>query len=235
LRSAPRCTQLARLLALACAVPIAAAFVPVVGAAPAQEEPPATTVTTPAPEPAPDPAPDPAPPVKPKPRAEPRSAPVPRTRPVTPAPVPAPTYQAPSTYRAPSVRQETQVVRKPVRKAKKTSRSVAKNPTRSSAPTRPRPVTAPTITPVGGSLGASVSFGNPVQAGSGDAFDVGALLIVAGLSIGIACFTVALIPARRVPWRPAAIFVSERQLDLTLLGLAVLVASGFVFFWVKGL
>lgn len=206
---------------------MAAAFVPVVGAAPAQEEPPTTTVTTPAPEPAPDPAPDPAPPVKPKPKAKPRSAPVRRSRPATPAPVPAPTYQAPSTYRAPSVRQETQVVRKPVRKAKKTSRS--------SAPTRPRPVTAPTITPVGGSLGASVSFGNPVQAGSGDAFDFGALLIVAGLSIGIACFTVALIPARRVPWRPAAIFVSERQLDLTLLGLAVLVTSGLLFFWVKGL
>jgi hypothetical protein len=209
---------------------VATAFVPVVGAAPAQEEPPTTTVTTPAPEP----APDPAPPVKPKPKAKPRPAPVTRTRPATPAPV-SPTYQSPPTYRAPSIREPKQVVTKPIRKVKKAGKSVAKKPTRSSAPTRPRPVTAPAITPVSGSLGASVSFGNPVQAGSGDAFDAGALLIVAGLSLGIVCFTVALIPARHVPWRPAAIFVSERQLDLTLVGLAVLVASGFVLLWVKGL
>jgi hypothetical protein len=38
-----------------------------------------------------------------------------------------------------------------------------------------------------------------------------------------------------VKWRPAAIFVSERQVDLTLVGVALLVGAAFTFLLAKGL
>ena len=69
---------------------------------------------------------------------------------------------------------------------------------------------------------------------TGGSTDVGALLIVMGLALAIACFTLAVIPARSVPWRPGAIFVSERQADLTIVGLALLMAAAFTVFWTKG-
>ena len=65
----------------------------------------------------------------------------------------------------------------------------------------------------------------------GGSFDLGSLLIVLGLVFAIACFSVALVPATYVKWRPAAIFVSERQVDLTVVGLALLVAAAFTFLW----
>ncbi|CAN5216426.1 hypothetical protein BH18ACT12_BH18ACT12_10570 [soil metagenome] len=198
----------------------AAAVVPRALAAPAQEEPPTTTA------PAPDPAPDPAPPVKPNPKPKPRPTPAPAPRRSTPAPPPA----TQPTYRAPRVQTQKPAVKKPVRKAKK---NVARK-AHKAAPVKPKPATAPTIKPVGGTLGASVGLSNPAEANSGVAFDFGALLIVFGLTIAIACFTVAVIPATHVPWRPAAIFVSERQVDLTVLGFALLMTTAFMFFWVKG-
>jgi hypothetical protein len=197
-----------------------AAVVPRALAAPAQEEPPTTTV------PVPDPAPDPAPPVKPTPKPKPKPAPAPRRS--TPAPAPEPTPEP--TYQAPRVQTQTPSVRKPVRKAKK--RVVKK--AQKKAPVIAKPTTTSPTRPVGGSLGASVGLRNPVQANSGGAFDASALLIVLGLAIAIACFAVAVIPATHVPWRPAAIFVSERQVDLTVLGFAFLMATAFMFFWVKG-
>jgi hypothetical protein len=39
----------------------------------------------------------------------------------------------------------------------------------------------------------------------------------------------ALIPATAVPWRPIAIFISYRQLDLTLVGIALLGATLMVY------
>jgi hypothetical protein len=69
----------------------------------------------------------------------------------------------------------------------------------------------------------------------GDPRDNISLLIVLGLALAIACFTIAVIPATVVRWRPAAIFVSERQVDLTVLGLALLMVTAFTFFWTKGL
>jgi len=50
---------------------------------------------------------------------------------------------------------------------------------------------------------------------------------VIALSFAIASLSIAVIPANRVPWRPVAVFVSDRQLDLTLAGLALLVATAF--------
>ena len=64
--------------------------------------------------------------------------------------------------------------------------------------------------------------------------DLGSLVIVLGLGLAIACFAVALVPATHVKWRPVAIFVSERQVDLTIVGLALLMGAVFTFLWTKG-
>ena len=45
---------------------------------------------------------------------------------------------------------------------------------------------------------------------------------------------IALVPATHVKWRPAAIFVSDRQLDLTVVGLALLVAAACTLLWTNG-
>jgi hypothetical protein len=59
-------------------------------------------------------------------------------------------------------------------------------------------------------------------------------LIVLGLGLAIACLAVAVVPATSVKWRPAAIFVSERQVGLMLAGLALLVAASATIFWTNG-
>jgi hypothetical protein len=53
-------------------------------------------------------------------------------------------------------------------------------------------------------------------------------LIVLGLVGAIACFAVALVPATYMRWRPAVIFASERHLDLTVAGLALLTIAACV-------
>jgi hypothetical protein len=72
------------------------------------------------------------------------------------------------------------------------------------------------------------------KSAGGSSFDLGSLVIVLGLGFAIACFAVALVPATHVKWRPVAIFVSERQLDLTIIGLALLMGALFTFLWTKG-
>jgi hypothetical protein len=42
------------------------------------------------------------------------------------------------------------------------------------------------------------------------------------------------VPATYVKWRPAAIFVSERQVDLTVIGLGLLVVTAFMLVLTKG-
>jgi len=69
---------------------------------------------------------------------------------------------------------------------------------------------------------------------TGGTLNVGSLLIVASLSLAIACFAIAVIPARAVRWRPVAMFVSDRQVDLTVLGFALFAAAAFTFFWTRG-
>lgn len=66
-----------------------------------------------------------------------------------------------------------------------------------------------------------------------DSIAYASLLIVTGLAMAIACFGMAVIPARRVPWRPAAIFVANRQVDLTLFGVGLLTATAFALFWTR--
>jgi hypothetical protein len=80
-----------------------------------------------------------------------------------------------------------------------------------------------------GTLGASVGFivQQDTKTGSTPG-NLGSLFAILAFALAIACFATALVPATAVPWRPVAMFISQRQLDLTLAGLALLVAA----FWV---
>ncbi len=82
-------------------------------------------------------------------------------------------------------------------------------------------------------LGAAVGFLPQQQAKQGSRFDIGSLLLILGCGIAIICFSIAVIPARSVPWRSVAIFISERQIDLTLTGLTLLVAT-LTFYFMSG-
>jgi hypothetical protein len=95
------------------------------------------------------------------------------------------------------------------------------------APAKKKTVVLPkvTITPP-----VSAGISQPFQTNSGGSFSLGSLLIVLGLSFAIACFSIAVVPATYVKWRPAAIFVSERQVDLTVVGVALLVAAAFTLY-----
>jgi len=182
----------------------------------AQETPP-TTIPTPT-----VPTPDPAPPkTTPKPAPKPAPKPTPRT---TPRSYSTPTYEPP--------RQQSVAPRstpKPkVRAHPKPKKKVNKAP----------PVTQTTtvlpkvsVTPPIGAERVRNAFQTKSGGGS---FELRPLVIVLGLGLAIACFAVALVPAAHVKWRPVAIFVSERQLDLTITGLGLLLGAVFTFLWTKG-
>lgn len=182
------------------------------------DDPPPTTVPTPT-----LPAPDPAPP---KPKPKPVSHPAPRTVRTTPvyhAPTPAPVVPSSSSTR-PTV--HTHV--KPKRKVRHKKAVVKKRV----APTTTATLPTVTVLTTAGAVGVPSVFHS--KSGGGGSSDLGSIVIVLGLSIAIACFAVALVPATSVKWRPAAIFVSERQVDLTITGLALLVGAAFTFFLTKG-
>jgi hypothetical protein len=173
------------------------------------DDPPPTTVTTPT-----VPTPDPAPPPKPKPKPKPAPKPAPRhvsTAPSYRAPV------APVRSTRPTVKPKVRAHPKPKPKPK--------------APVKKKTTVVPKVT-IAPPVSAGVS--NVFQPKSGGSFSLGSLLIVLGLSCAIACFSIAVVPATYVKWRPAAVFVSERQVDLTVLGLALLVATAFTLFLTKG-
>jgi hypothetical protein len=90
------------------------------------------------------------------------------------------------------------------------------------AVTTPRvTTTAPTpavVTTVGASSGITL---NPTGGGNGPKF----LIIVVTLACAIACLGASAVPARRLPWRSAAVFVSDRQVELFVGGLALLAAA----------
>jgi len=185
------------------------------------DDPPPTTVPTPT-----LPAPDPAPP---KPKPKPVSHPAPRTVRTTPvyhAPTPAPVVPSSSSTR-PTVHAHVKPKKKVRHKKAVVKKEAATTTTTATA-------TLPTVTVLttAGAVGGQSVFHS--KSGGGGSLDFGSIVIVLGLSIAIACFAVALVPATSVKWRPAAIFVSERQVDLTITGLALLVAAGFTFFLTKG-
>ena len=185
------------------------------------DDPPPTTVPTPT-----LPTPDPAPP-KPKPKPKPAPRPAPRPRPVTHTQVyRAPVAPAPSTRPAAAVKPKVRAHPKPKPKPKVTHK---KAPVKKKAAVLPKVKVTPP--PVGGVAGVQSAFQTKSGGGS---LNLGSLLIVLGLGVAIACFTIALVPATYVKWRPAAIFVSERQVDLTIVGLALLVVAAFTLFLTKG-
>ena len=180
----------------------------------AQEVPPTTvpTATLPTPDPAPAPKPKPKPTPKPAPKS-------PRT---TPRTYSTPTYQTP---RPQSTAPRTTTKPK-VRAHPKPKKKVEKAPVKTETTALPRV----SVTPPIGAVGVRNAF----QTKSGGSSDLGSVVIVLGLALAIACFAMALVPATHVRWRPVAIFVSERQVDLTIIGLALLMGAVFTFLWTKG-
>jgi hypothetical protein len=179
------------------------------------DDPPPTTVSTPT-LPAPVPAPAP-PPTKVKP---PRKLPTPKSTPrKTPrAPVKVAPVASTPTQSAPIVVSPPAQVRP--KKAKIRAHKVHRK-----APARhPRKAPAVKLTPQR-ALGASVSFRNQAGSKSTSSFDVSSFVLILGLAIATACFSFALIPARALPWRQVATFRSERQVDMTLIGLALLATT----------
>jgi hypothetical protein len=175
-------------------------------------DPPTTTVPTPT-----LPEPDPAPP---------KTTPKPSPKP-TPKPSPSrqvshtPTYTPPAATPAPTVHAQV----KPKPKTVRHKKVVVKKGTTTTTTTLP----TVTIAPVG-AVGVPAALGPK----SGGSFNLGSLLVVLGLSLAIACLAVAVVPATYVKWRPAAIFVSERQVDLTVIGLGLLVVTAFMLVLTKG-
>jgi len=181
----------------------------------AQEVPPTTvpTATLPTPDPAPAPAPKPKPTPKPAPKSTPRTTP--RTYSTPPYQAPRPQSVAPRTTTKPKVRAQP-----------KPRNKVNKAPVKTETTALPKV----SVTPPIGAVGVRNAF----QTKSGGSSDLGAIVIVLGLALAIACFAMALVPATHVRWRPVAIFVSERQVDLTIIGLALLMGAVFTFLWTKG-
>jgi hypothetical protein len=179
----------------------------------AQEVPPTTapTSTLPTPDPAPAPKPKAAP--KPAPKSTPRT---------TPRTYSTPTYQAP---RPQSVAPRT-TTRPKVRAHPKAKKKVKKAPVKTETTALPKV----SVTPPIGAVGVRNAF----QTKAGSSSDLRPIVIVLGLALAIACFAIALVPATHVRWRPVAIFVSERQVDLTIIGLALLMGAVFTFLWTKG-
>jgi hypothetical protein len=175
------------------------------------DDPTPTTIPTPT-----LPVPDPAPP---------KTTP----KPTKPAPKPSPSRQvshapaytppvAPSPTVHPQVKPKAKKVRHKTVRHKKV---VVKKQTTTTLPTV-------TIAPVG-----AVGVQAALKTKSGG-FNLGSLLVVLGLSLAIACLAIAVVPATYVKWRPAAIFVSERQVDLTVIGLGLLVVTAFMLVLTKG-
>lgn len=181
------------------------------------DDPPPTTIPTPT-LPEPDPAPAPKP--KPTPKPAPKSTSAPRVS-------HAPTYQAPvtpapSTRPAATVKPKARVYVKPKPKKVRHKKVVIENET-TSLPTV-------TIAPV-----EAVGVRAALRTKPGGSFNLGSLLVILWLSLAIACLTVAVVPATFVKWRPAAVFLSERQVDLTVIGLGLLVVTAFILVLTKGL
>ncbi len=181
------------------------------------DDPTPTTIPTPT-----LPVPDPAPP-KTTPKPTPKLAPKPSpSRQVSHAPrysplvAPSPTVHAQVKPKTKKVRHKKVLHKKVLHK-----KVVVKKET----------TTLPTVTiaPVG-----AVGVQAALNTKSGGSFSLGSLLVVLGLSLAIACLAVAVVPATYVKWRPAAIFVSERQVDLTVIGLVLLVVTAFMLVLTRG-
>jgi hypothetical protein len=173
--------------------------------------PPPPTTTLPSPDPAPPPPPKPPPPPPPKPTPH-HTSPPPSPSPPPPVFTPPPVSTHPAV--APAKHHVTQK-----RRHKK--------------PVAPQPVPAPvTTTPTPAPVQPVVQFHTVSEKKSGPTIQ--GLLVISGLALAIACFALAAVPVTRVRWRPAAILVSERRTDLTIVGFSLLIAAALTYFWIKG-
>lgn len=112
------------------------------------------------------------------------------------------------------------VVKKaPVRKQAKPKKKVKRK-----AVAKPKPASLPAVT-VPEPTPAAAGLRAPTIVRADGSTNTISLLILLALSCAIACLTIAVVPAPRVPWRPAAIFVSDRQLDLTVIGFSLLLLA----------
>jgi hypothetical protein len=123
------------------------------------------------------------------------------------------------------------VVKKPVRKHVQPKKKVHRKKV---VAKKPQPVVPTIITPPQVS-GAAIGSSNLLHPKSPASRGLASIFIVIALSFAIASLAVALIPANRVPWRPVAVFVSDRQVDLTVAGFALLVATAFTLILTGGL
>ena len=238
MRSAPRRTVAESPEAVLCAVcaivlagvaGLAAGFVARGASAAVADDPQPTTVVQTSP--APDHAPQPAPAVKPKPKPAPTPHPPQSRR--APAPTPQPVAPAPAVRQAPVAKSRVRTPAKPMKKVQRKPKKMQRKKVVRKAPATPK---APASkTKVSKTLGVSVGLRTPAQpkSGSGGSRDSGSLLMVVALAIAIACLTIAMIPATALPWRPAAAFVSESRLDLTVIGVALLMIVTFMFLWTR--
>ncbi len=181
------------------------------------DDPTPTTVPTPT-----LPTPDPAPP---KPKAKPAPKPAPKPSPSRRVSH-APTYQppaAPSSSSTPATAVKPKV-RAQVKPKKARPQKTVVTPTTTTVP-------KVTVAPPLGAVGEQVAL----KTKSNGSISLASLLIVLGLSFSIACFAVAAVPVTFWKWRPAAIFAAERQFDLTLVGVALLVGTAFTLLLARGL
>ena len=176
------------------------------------DDPPPTTVSTPT-LPAPVPAPDPSPRVVKPPR---QKSPTPKSTPRKTPPARIKVSPVASTSAA-----SPSVVSHPVTVQPKKAKIQAHKVHRKAAARHPQAAPAVTLTPQR-TLGAPLSSRNQAGPKSTSSFDVSSLVLILGLVIATACFSFALIPARALPWHQVATFRSERQVDMTLIGVALL-------------
>jgi len=179
------------------------------------DDPPPTTVPTPT-----VPEPDPAPLPKPKPKPAPKPAPsrkVSHAQTFRPPVAPSPSARRTVTVK-PKVR--AHVTPKP-------KKVLHKKPV-----VRKKTTALPEV--VIGAPVRAVGVQNALSTKSSGSFSLASLLVVLALSVAIACFAAAAVPATSVRWRPAAIFVSERQIELTVIGVALLLATAFTLVVTKG-
>ena len=96
----------------------------------------------------------------------------------------------------------------------------------------PKPAPAPVTTPTPAPVEPVVQFHTVSEKKGGPSIQ--GLLVISGLALAIACFALAAVPVTRVRWRPAAILVSERRTDLTIVGFSLLIAAALTYLWIKG-
>jgi hypothetical protein len=185
------------------------------------DDPPEPTSTVIATNPTPDPPP-PAP--KPKPKPTPKPTPTPTPRP-TPTPTPTPTPPVQSSVRTPSQSPAVVNTTKPV--AKKSPVPPHVKPKKKAKPkvvAKPKPAPRVTTT-VPEPVPAAAGLQTPSLVRPDGSTNFLSLLIVLGLCFAIACLSIAVVPAPHVPWRPAAVFVSDRQFELTVIGFSLLLLT----------